>query len=168
MITFSQFLEDTAAKKIPWNGTPNIGWWEDANPLRVYHGTDIQFLDSIAKEGLNRLDKKTGMVSLALEPFTARAFAVIGGEARFLGAGAHAKVVPQDKRIVVVFDLPKSWVEEHRDDFLGGNDSEHKKRLLTKALYDEWKELDQQYYQLCELRVNATVPAKFFAGYMQK
>lgn len=77
--------------QIQWDGNPKIGWWKDTKVLRLYHGTNIEYLESISKEGLNKPDPKTGMISFAIEPFTARAFAVMGGEARFLGAGAKAK-----------------------------------------------------------------------------
>ena len=54
------------------------------------------------------------------------------------------------------------------DEDLTGNDETHKDRLLDKSIYDEWDNSDQQYYQLCELRVKTAVPAKFIAGYMLK
>jgi hypothetical protein len=167
-ITFKEFLAEESGSKLPWNGSPAIGWWRDGSKLRVYHGTDLQHYDSIAKTGLDRLDPKTGMISFALEPFTARAFSVMGGEARFLGAGAHAKTVPENKRITLVFDLPRAFVDAHEDPDLRGNDPEHKKRLQDEDEYRKFKGGDQQYYQLCELRVNAKVPAKYLVGYMVK
>ena len=166
-MSFKEFLAEQESK-LPWNGSPDIGWWRDGAKLRVYHGTDLAHYESIAKTGLDRLDARTGMISFALEPFTARAFAVMGGEARFLGAGAKAKTVPQDKRITLVFDLPRSFVDKYEDPDLRGNDPEHKKRLEDKAVYDAWDGSDQQYYQLCELRVSSKVPAKYLVGYMMK
>lgn len=170
MVSFKQFLieQQTSVPKLPWDGNPDIGWWRDGKTLRTYHGTTIDHLDSIAADGLNRLDAKTGMVSFALEPFTARAFAVMGGEARFLGAGAKAKVVPKDKRITLVFDLPQSFVSKYEDPDLRGNDELHLRRLRERDLYDEFDGSDQQYYQLCELRVSSVVPAKYLVGYMVK
>jgi hypothetical protein len=168
MITFRQFLESKETPKLSWTASPKIGWWQDANPLRVYHGTDMAHLESIAENGLDRLDKRTGMISFALEPYTARAFATMGGEARFLGAGAHAKVVSPEKRITLVFELPRAFVKKYEDPELHGNDPEHKKRLREKALYEAWTEGDQQYYQLCELRVSSKVPTKYLVGYMVK
>ena len=39
---------------------------------------------------------------------------------------------------------------------------------MSKEIYDSWNNNDQQYYQLCELRVRAHVPPKFLVGYMMK
>ena len=155
-------------KEIPWDSNPIIGWWENNNPLRMYHGTDKMHLESFAKHGLNRPDPRTGMYSLAFEPFTARAFAVMGGEARFLAAQSKALVVPEDRRVVVVFDLPKDWVEQYKDSDFHGNDYEHKLRLKYHEVYEQFHSSDQQYYQLCELRVSNAIPTKFIVGYMQK
>ena len=170
MVSFKQFLieQETKVPKLPWNGTPDIGWWRDGKVLRTYHGTNFEHLESISVSGLDRLDAKTGMISMALEPFTARAFAVMGGEARFLGAGAKAKVVPQEKRITLVFDLPQSFVSKYEDPDLRGNDPLHLRRLRERELYDEFDGIDQQYYQLCELRLSTAVPAKYLVGYMVK
>lgn len=167
MLTFKQFIQEQESK-MPWNSSPDIGWWRDGDTLRVYHGTDMAHYESIAKTGLDRLDARTGMISFAIEPFTARAFAVMGGEARFLGAGAKAKVVAADKRITLVFDLPRSFVDQYEDPDLGGNDPQHKERLRDKAVYDEFEGSDQQYYQLCELRIKSKVPPKYLVGYMMK
>lgn len=103
-----------------------------------------------------------------MEPFTARAFATMGGEARFLAANARAQVVPADRRCVIVFDLPLSWVRASMDPDLHGNDPEHKQRLLNRELYDNWNRSDQQYYQLCEIRVSRPVSPQFISGYMLK
>lgn len=168
MITFKQFLTEGVLKKLPWTADPKIGWWRDADPLRLYHGTSLDHLDSFGKEGLNRPDPKTGMYSLAFEPYTARAFAVMGGEARFLASKAKSKVVPEDKRVVIVFDIPQSWILKHEDPGLHGNDETRLKRLRNETEYKKWDENDQQYYQLAELRVDAPVPREFIAGYMMK
>lgn len=170
MKTFKQFLlgEETKMARLPWDSNPTIGWWRDAEPLRLYHGTNLEHVDSFFEHGLNRADPRTGMYSFAFEPFTARAFAVMGGEARFLASKSKSGVVPADKRVVIVFDIPQDWVLKHEDPDLRGNDEEHLRRLQSKSTYDAWDGTDQQYYQLCELRVNQAVPAKFIAGYMLK
>lgn len=167
MISFKEYLLESK-NQIQWDGNPKIGWWKEAKVLRLYHGTNIEYLDSISKEGLNRPDPKTGMISFAIEPFTARAFAVMGGEARFLGAGAKAKTVAPSARCTLVFDIPQMWIQKNLDQDLHGNDPEHKERLMDKEIYDSWNNNDQQYYQLCELRVRAHVPPKFMVGYMMK
>lgn len=168
MITFKQFCESKGPARLPWDSNPKIGWWESGRSLRLYHGTNLDHLDSIAATGLDRLDARTGMISFALEPFTARAFAVMGGEARFLAAGSKALVVPENKRVVLVFDVPRGFIQNHRDPDLRGNDPEHKQRLTNRELYDEWNSTDQQYYQLCELRLSSKIPPKYLVGYMLK
>lgn len=169
MLDFKEYiLEAVALKHLPWNGNPTIGWWKDVKKLTMYHGTNIDNLEGFAKTGLSVPDPRTKLFSLAFEPFTARAFAVMGGEARFVAAKSKALTVPENKRAVVVFDIPQAWIAQHTDEDLGGNDTTHKDRLLDKTLYDQWKQNDQQYYQLCELRVKTAVPAKFITGYMLK
>lgn len=169
MISKEFIVENTSnVIRLPWDGNPNIGWWQSANPLRMYHGTNVDNLISFAREGLNRPDPRTKLYSLAFEPFTARAFAVMGGEARFLANKSKSLLVPENKRAVIVFDIPIKWIFAHADENLGGNDPLHKERLLNKELYDNWDSSDQQYYQLCELRVTAPVPPKYMSGYMIK
>ena len=167
MISFKTYLTESKTK-LPWDGNPTIGWWQDKKKLRMYHGTDLDHVESFFQTGLNRPDPQTGLYSLAYEPFTARAFAVMGGEAHFLASKSKALSVPENKRAVIVFDIPLTWINQHKDDFLGGNDDTHKSRLTDKTLYDEWEQSDQQYYQLCELRVKTAVPAKYMTGYMLK
>lgn len=163
-----ELLESKQPVQMPWNGNVQIGWWQDNKVMRMYHGTNLDYLPSIAKEGLNRLDARTGMISFAFEPFTARAFAVMGGEARFLAAKAKALVVPEDKRCTLVFDLPSDFVFTYIDKGLHGNDPEHKARLTDKSIYEAWDRSDQQYYQLCEMRIAKAIPASMLVGYMIK
>lgn len=162
------FEDEVTLEKLAWDSNPTIGWWRDADVLRLYHGTNSANLDSIAKSGLNRMDSRTGMISFAFEPFTARAFAVMGGEENFRAAGAKAKIVPENQRAVLVFDVPMSWILKHEDPDLRGNDDMHLRRLRSKSEYEKFDGNDQQYYQLCELRVDAAVPVDFLVGYMIK
>jgi hypothetical protein len=168
MKTLKSLIVESRTARMPWNGNPTIGWWQDADVLRMYHGTNLDNVESFAKEGLNRPDPRTGLYSLAFEPFTARAFAIMGGEAHFIASKSKALTVPENKRAVIVFDIPLVWINQHKDENLGGNDPASKKKLLDKNVYDEWKESDQQYYQLCELRVKTPVPPKYMSGYMLK
>jgi hypothetical protein len=154
--------------RLPWNSAPDIGWWRDGKVLRTYHGSNMKYLESFAENGLNRKDSGTGMISLAYEPFTARAFAAMGGEAEFRKAGAKAKTIPENERITLVFDIPQSFVKKYEDPNLRGNDPVHLARLRNKEEYEAWTGTDQQYYQLCELRVSSEVPAKYLVGYMIK
>lgn len=164
----SELFENVGVKQLPWNSNPNVGWWKDTNPLRMYHGSNLRHLDSFARYGLNKKDSSTGMISLAFEPFTARAFASMGGEADFRKAGAKAKTIPENQRITLVFDIPQNFIKQYQDPDLRGNDPEHLRRLLDSELYQNWKGSDQQYYQLCELRLSHEVPAQFLLGYMIK
>lgn len=165
-----ELFESSSLAQMPWNGNVNIGWWADNDIMRMYHGTNIDFIGSIAKEGLNRLDPNTGMISLAFEPFTARAFAVMGGEARFLSAKSKARslIVPENKRCVLVLDIPKDFVFKYIDRDFHGNDPEHKHRLVDKSVYEQWNGSDQQYYQLCEMRLASAIPPEYLTSYMLK
>jgi len=163
-----ELFESSNPMQLPWNGNAPIGWWQDNKVMRMYHGTNLDFVPSIAKEGLTRLDAKTGMISFAFEPFTARAFAVMGGEARFLASKSKALVVPENKRAVLIFDLPREFVFKVIDRDFHGNDPEHKERLIDKSVYENWTRSDQQYYQLCEMRLESVIPASMMAGYMIK
>ena len=75
MRNFKRFLSE-AAKKIPWDSDPTIGWWEDQDPVVVYHGTNQANKESFIKNGINVKDPDTGMISLALEPNTARGLCI--------------------------------------------------------------------------------------------
>lgn len=155
------------AKRIPFDSEPQIGWWQDRDPLILYHGSNIKNLDSILDNGLTRKDPRTGMISLAFDPNTARAYAsMYGGEAEFRHAGARAAYVPMKDRVVIVCRVPKSWLQEHMDKTLGGNLVDEKKRLQDKDLYQEFNGPDFKYYELAELRVDTAVPANFIEGYM--
>lgn len=174
-MNFKSYLQEAVAKKtnatikqLPWVGNPTIGWWKDAKILRMYHGTNSSNLQGFAETGLSVPDPRTGMFSLAYEPFTARAFAVMGGEARFLKHKSKSLLVPENQRAVVVFDIPMSWIKTNMDPDLSGNDDAHIEKLTDKSVYEAWTSTDQQYYQLCELRVKKPVPPSMIAGYMLK
>jgi hypothetical protein len=171
MKSFKSFLTEAQInriKRLPWDGSPEIGWWLDQPILRMYHGTNSKNLPGFASTGLSVPDPRTGLFSLAFEPFTARAFAVMGGEARFLANKSRSLVVPENQRAVVVFDIPISWIKKNMDPDLGGNDNSHIERLRDKNKYESWDNSDQQYYQLCELRVKTAVPPSMIKGYMIK
>lgn len=158
-------------KKIQWNGEPEIGWWEDSNIIRLYHGTHIRNLDNIFKYGLTKKDPHTGMISLALEPNTAYGYASmsgVGGESEFRKAGNKVINTPQHERAIFVFDIPLVWIKQHMDKNLGGNIGQARDHMKNKKLYDNWKYDDQSYYALAEFRVNTEVPPKFIVGYMIK
>lgn len=170
MKSFKIFLQES--RKIVWNGNPKIGWWQDQDPITLYHGTNISLLNTILKDGLDRKDPDTGMISLALEPNTAAGYAsMFGGESTFRRSGKRSKSVKEEDRVVFVFSIPMQWIRQHMDVKLGGNVGEAKDHMTNKSLYDEWSaknKQDQEYYMLCELRVNTTVPSAYIKGYMQR
>jgi len=171
MKTFIQFLCETVSK-LSWEGNPKIGWWQDAKPLYLYHGTHINNLESVSKQGIGAPTEgyTAGWVSLALEPNTAFGYASMhGGEASFRSAGKEAKHVPVKDRIVFV--LKFNSFEEVKKLGLGslrGMVEATKNKLTNKSLYDNWKDSDQEYYALTELRVKKHIPPKFITGYMKK
>ena len=168
MILLQELFLLEEAKKLTWDENPNVGWWRDAKKLRLYHGTNIVNIESVSKTGLSKMDPDTGMISLAIEPFTARGYAsMYGGESDFRKAGRKAKHVPMNERAIFVFDIPMDWILKHYDPDLSGNMS-YKKRLEDKSEYDNFTGPDYSYYALTELRVNTPVPAKFIVGYMIK
>lgn len=169
MKSFKQFLLEN---KIQWNGYPEIGWWEDMDPIILYHGTYKDNKQSVLKDGLNRMDPDTGMISLTLDPNTALGYASMGGEAEFRKVGSKPKHIPIEDRIVFKFAIPKKWFLEHYDDKLTGNLHKEKEQLTNKEKYLKWSKQnpgnDQQYYALTEFRFRTKIPSKFIKGYMIK
>jgi hypothetical protein len=166
MRTFLTFLTESL-KKMPWKTPGDIGWWEDQETLTLYHGTHIKNVDAIAKTGLDRMDPTTGMISLTLDPFTARGYASMsGGESNFRQAGQKAKITPMNERAVLIFEIPTKWIVAHMDKNLGGNVGDTKKNMQDKTRFEKFTGPHSQYYQLSEFRVNTIVPPKFLKGYM--
>lgn len=156
---------------LPWDANPKVGWWEDLDPIIFYHGTHENNLQSVLDNGLTRKDPDTGMISLALEPYTANAYAAMsgsGGEHKFRQIGASATTTKVDERVVIKFAIPNEWVKKHMDPKLGGNIGDAYKRMRSKDLYEQYEGSDQQYYQFAEIRVDAVVPPNFIVGYMKK
>lgn len=154
-------------KEIPWAATNDIGWWADQDTLTLYHGTHASNISSISKTGLDRKDPSTGMISLTLDPYTAKGYASMsGGESTFRQAGQKAKITPMSERAVLVFEIPLQWLTSHMDKNFGGNVGDARKNLQDKERYEQFPGPDTQYYQLTEFRVNTTVPAHFLKGYM--
>ena len=164
MKRFKSFLFEVS--ELSWNSNATVGWWRNNDVLTVYHGTHVKNIESVLKNGLTVKDPTTGMISLALEPSTSRGYAAMSGEYNFRSAGAKAKVVPIEDRVVFVLKIPMKWIEENLDPRLGGNIGMAKDKLSNKDLYDKWARTDSEYYQLTELRVKKEVPAKFIKGYM--
>lgn len=147
MKTLSEFLIE--AKKLPWIKNPEIGWWKDSDPLRVYHGTHKDNLESVLKNGLNEKDKDTAKISLSLDPFTA------------LGTSA-------EDRVVVIIEIPMEWILQFYDETLSGNIRIAKVHMKDKEAYDKWSKTHKEYYANTVLRVKQAVPKKFIVGYTFK
>lgn len=172
MKTLSKLLSEKATKR-SWDGHPKIGWWEDAKPLIMYHGTHESNLESILKNGIYAPSEgyTAGYVSLALEPNTAFGYASMsGGEKTFRTAGSKAKIIPPSERVVLVLEF-KNGVKDLEKMGLGkirGAMSETRGKLSDKSEYEKHTGDDQSYYALTELRIKKKVPAKFIKGYMKK
>ncbi len=171
MICFKSFLLNES-KEIPWDHS-DTGWWGDGKTVTVFHGTHKRNIDDILKNGLTRKDPDTGMISLALEPHTAKGHAAMssaGGEHHFRKSNAKIEHTPMSDQAVFKLVIPRDWLEKHVDKNLSGNVGEAKKRMQSKDEYVQFKEHtkkpDYAYYQLAELRVKDAVPAKFIKGVM--
>ena len=171
-MNFKEFML-LEAKEIPWSNA-DTGWWEDQDPVILFHGTHERNIETIMKNGLDRKDPQTGFISLALEPHTAKGYASmsgVGGESDFRKAGAKVKSTPMSERAVFVFEIPQKWIQENMDKNLSGNVGDAKKRMQSKEEYELFKQNvgkpDYVYYQLAELRVKKEVPAKFIKGIMR-
>jgi hypothetical protein len=107
------------------------------------------------------------MISLTLDPFTARGYAAMhGGEAEFRKAGNKAQHVPMNQRAVFVFDIPTEWIKANMDPRFGGNVGSAAGKLSDREQYEQWTGSDTEYYQLTEFRVSKAVPPRFIKGYM--
>lgn len=170
-------IRDLFEAKLPgaWNRNPQIGWWMDNDPIRLYHGTHERNLDSIIKNGISAPSSgpTAGWVSLAIEPNTAHGYASMsgmGGESEFRVANGNAKHTPENERIVLVLEIPKDYLISHMAP-ARGNVDEYRDRLTNKTKYLEWKaagKTDKEYYAIAEIRLPKHVPAKYIVGYMKK
>ena len=155
-----------------------IGWWDDDSTthLDVYHGTHKRNLDSIRKNGLNRSDQKTGMVSVTPDPNTAHAYASMsgaGGEAEFRGVSHRPATTPHEDRVTTRFSVPKTWLRQHADPHLRGNVGVAQDKMSNRAHYDSWKasnptKPDTEYYMGTEIRLNKPIPPEFYSGHSYK
>lgn len=173
MISIPQLINKT--KQLRWNGNPKIGWWLDNDPVTFYHGTHINNIIGILKDGIYapKSGPTAGFVSLALEPNTSFAYASMsgaGGESGFRGAGQAARHTPKEERVVFVLEIPQSYFKSRMAPARGAMDVEREK-LTNKEKYDAWvktKKSDQEYYAITEIRLPKHVPAKYIVGYMLK
>lgn len=162
-------MENMMIRKLPWNGRPRIGWWQDNKTVTMYHGTHLRNLESVSKNGIDRFDPNTGMISMAFEPNTAYGYAAMsgaGGEANFRKVGAKPVNTPKEERMVLVFEIPMDFIKKHYDPKFSGNTPKEKEKITNKLKYKPGA--DFNYYALTELRFKAKIPVKYLVGYMLK
>ncbi len=166
---FKIFINESI-NKLPFDKNPKIGWWLDNDPITFYHGTHINNLSFIIKNGI--VAPKEGStkdwVSLALEPFTGRGYASmsgVGGETAFRSAGKSVKTTPMKDRIVFVVKLPKKLVLSKMAPERGAMQSTINK-LKDKSEYESWSRTDMEYYALTEIRMPKIIKPKYIKGYM--
>lgn len=139
------------------------------DPVVCYHGSHAQHLESFFKNGINRKDPSTGMVSVTLDPYTANAWAAlsgVGGDRKAKEVGVVAPTTDHTDRVVIKFAIPKEWADKYIDRSLAGNEPNPLKHMMSKEMYDAYEGTDQSYYQFSELRFSEAVPPEFIVGYM--
>ncbi len=176
MLGFLEFLNERkegSVKELPWQKDPKIGWWKDHDHVTLYHGTHDRNVDSIAHHGLKSPDQGStaGHISMALDPHTAHGYAsMTGGETHFRSAGYKgAQTVPHHERSVMVYRVPRSFIEKHHSDMRGNMDSTRTK-LTDKSEYERHAaagKSDSEHYRATEVRL-PHVPNEYLVGHMKK
>lgn len=161
MKTFKTFLDE------------HKGWLWDSDHITVYHGTHKRNIIAIKKNGLNKKDPKTGMISVTPDPHTAHGYGAMSGEHNFRAAGSKAVHIPHEDRRIVKMKIPKTWAQKHMDSSLSGNIGSARDRLKSKDTYEKWKKEnpkkhDSEYYQTSELRFKKEIPPHFITGILKK
>lgn len=170
---FNELMEDFNI--LSWNKNPNIGWWLDNNFIRLYHGTHIDNLDNIEKEGLRSspVGHTVGWISLALTPSTAYGYAnmsKMGGEVAWGiknrdKTGKHAtRGTPRSERAILVIDIPREFILKHMK--RTGSTNYLTDRLNNEELYKNWNKSDIEYYDLTEIQLPSPISPKYIKGYM--
>lgn len=178
MKKFKDFLLEFTKTEIKkpeykWLKDPKIGWWADRSSLLMYHGTHINNLEAIIENGIYapKSGPTANWVSMALDPYTANGYASMGGESAFRAAGAKARHIPENERVVLVCKFPMSWIQQNMEKNFRGNVDSTRDKLTNKERYLEHKKsgkTDHEYYALTELRFPKHIDPKFIIGYMRK
>ena len=150
-----------------------LGWWFDHDPIKLYHGTHVDHLQSIIENGLSAHAHGTaaGAVSMALDPKTAYAwagFSGAGGESVFR-QGSEAAITPQENRMVLELSIPKDFISDLLQPAVSDTAILNYK-LQDKAVYEAEKAAgvnDLDYYALTEVRL-PQVPAKYITRILTK
>lgn len=127
-------------KKLRWQRNPQIGFWLDKDPIRLYYGADGLDLDQVYKQGIIGLQ----WLDCYLDPYS------------------------PDSETLLVIEVPMRWLYPHMDQRFGGNKEEKRKRLLQKVLYIKWTRFDYLYYRDAKIRIAKAIPPRFILGYMEK
>ena len=154
------FLIEGNVREIPWTWDKST-WWQDN--LTFFHGTQVEKLKSIEKEGLKAGPGSKGHgVYLALDPFTARGYASMrGGESRYKKQKARAKDVPMEDRAVLIIEIPRDKIDSL---VLSKKDS----RLLDKDAWENGGANNPRYWELAEVLYKMDIPPDYIKGYMIK
>lgn len=185
IMSFSDFLleKKSAVRDLPWDKNPKIGWWKDHDHVTLYHGTHDRNVESIARHGLRspKEGSTAGHISMALEPHTAHAYAsMTGGESHFRAANYKqhdkdgnviraAQTVPHHERSVMVYKVPREFIEKHHSDMRGNMDWTRNK-LTDKSEYEKHAasgKQDHEHYTATEVRL-PHVPKEYLVGRMKK
>lgn len=151
-----------------------IHWSQNKSHLVVFHGTHIDNVPEIMKNGINNKDPKTGMVSVAIGSHAqdiAHGYAAMSGEHGFRQAGQRATTVPHEQRAIVTAHLPMDWVHKNVDRNFGGNPTNVRQRLADPELHTHHvvhTGSDFSPTETPELRFKQAIPAKYIVGVSQK
>lgn len=138
--------EHIAVKKLDWVQDPDIGWFLESNPCRVYYGAHQDDVADIMENGIFADDD--GYVKCAIEPHTAH-----------FHATPLTESVENDKRVVFVIDIPQEFSKANP--LYTEFDKE-------KNLYESWGKSDAEFYALTDISVPKHIPVKYIKGYMVK
>ena len=123
------FEHQPKAKKISWTSDPELGWFMESNPVRIFFGTTERKLASIFENGIYA--DQSGYIRCALEPHTAY----------FHSMPLTEKYNTNDKRVVLVIDIPASYSKKHPFYM-------ESQEATDKDLYESWGKSDVEFYAL--------------------
>lgn len=163
------------AKEIPFEASPDIGWWREGDHLNLYHGTHVRNVPSIAEKGITHKDPTSGMISMTLDPHTAHGYASmsgIGGEHNFRKT-KNVRHTPHEERAVLKYKVPREWIDENIDSGLHGNLGAMRDKMQDRDLFTRWRRdhgagYDPAYYATSELRFKKEIPPEFLEGVMRR
>ena len=150
-----------AIKEVSWK-IPKIGWWLDKDIVTLYHGTHINNIDFIKKNGIvpPKEGYTAGRVYLAFDPYTSRGYScmsAVGGESQFRSLGTKVKTTPMNERVVFIVKLPIEYVLKY------GKINKNS----TKEEYIKSKVPDYKFYELWEVSFFGKIDKKYIVAYMK-